>query len=314
MNRVNRFFTILVIPEKTSKVRRFIIPAWTFYGVVIGFVFLASLVFILSVDYWYVMGQIGENKKLAQENRRLKNQVQIYSNRMATVENTMDRIQTFATRLKVITNLEDRSSLLQKATSQIIPDAATNLGQSQENSPESEDPEILQLRMDEAALNSQFSHVSEITLNTEQNLQELYELLIEQRVFLAALPTRQPSFGYFTSGFGVRKSPTGSEVKMHEGLDIANYPGTIIVSPAFGTVSFAGHKPGYGRTVIIDHGFGIQTLFGHSSRILVKEGQEISRGQQIALMGSTGRSTGSHVHYEVHVHGIPVDPLSYILE
>lgn len=101
---------------------------------------------------------------------------------------------------------------------------------------------------------------------------------------------------------------------MHEGLDIANHIGTQIYATANGVVSFAGRKPGYGKTVVIDHGYGLKTWYGHCHRLRVKTGQKVRRGQNIALVGNTGRSTGPHVHYEVRVHGIPVDPLSYILE
>ena len=152
------------------------------------------------------------------------------------------------------------------------------------------------------------------TLLAEQNLQDLYELLIDQKTFLSALPTRKPAIGYFTSGFGVRKSPIGGRVKMHEGLDVANHPGTPVKATAFGTIKFAGRKPGYGRTVVIDHGYGLETWYGHNRVITVKKGDKVTRGDRIAQMGSSGRSTGPHVHYEVRVHGIPVDPLSYILE
>ena len=318
----NRFFTILLIPEKTSRVRRFVIPNWLFKGIIVSAFFAVALGGIMFLDYWYVMGQIDENKELKLENRRLRQQVQIFRNRMSTIESTLDRVQTFATRLKVITNIEDRGTLIQSFNDK-LPDAATNLGKSgngidpkTEGAENSNDlnPDNVILRSDYWELEDRFTHVNASSLTVEENLQDLYELLVDQKSFLAALPTRQPSFGYFTSGFGVRKSPYGGREKMHEGLDIANHSGTPILAPANGLVVFAGQKPGYGRTVILDHGYGLETWYGHTSKIIVKTNQKIRRGELIALIGSTGRSTGSHVHYEVRVNGIPVDPLSYILE
>ena len=120
--------------------------------------------------------------------------------------------------------------------------------------------------------------------------------------------------GYFTSGFGVRRSPYGGREKMHEGLDIANYPGTAIRAPADGTVVYAGAKAGYGQTLILDHGYRLETWYAHTRRILVRTGQRVRRGEAIAQLGNSGRSTGPHLHYEVRINGIPVDPLSYILE
>ena len=101
---------------------------------------------------------------------------------------------------------------------------------------------------------------------------------------------------------------------MHEGLDIANYPGTAIRAPADGTVVFAGAKAGYGQTLILDHGYRLETWYAHARKILVRTGQRVRRGDSIAQLGNSGRSTGPHLHYEVRINGTPVDPLSYILE
>lgn len=360
---MNRFYTILIVPEKTSQVRRFVIPNWLFKSSAIAAALIGLVGVVMVLDYWYVMGEVRENKQLQMENRRLRQQVQVFKNKMDTIESTMDRVKTFATRLKVITNIEDKNSLLQSLNSQKLPDAATNIGTSVATTPaapattvpgaplltsatsgnatasattstpsstdhplaqgvlvasntqvQSEDPEEILLRRDFDLLDTKFSEVNTESLYIEQMLQDQYELLADQKAFLAALPTRKPAVGYFTSGFGVRRSPFGGKNKMHEGLDIANRAGTPIRAPADGTVVFADTKSGYGQTVVLDHGYGLETLYGHTRKILVKKGQKVHRGDVIALLGSTGRSTGPHVHYEVHVHGTPVDPLSYLLE
>lgn len=303
----------MIVPEKTTQVRRVIIPAWVLRGSLIGLFLGVVLAGIMLLDYWYVMGQIDENKQLKIESRRLRQQVQIYKNKTDQLERTMDRLQTFSTRLKVITNIEDRDSQIQ-SFNQMLPDAATNVGYQAPPQVAEFDPEAILLREDEIKLNENFLKLNQRSIQLEQNLNELYELLVDQKAFLAALPTRRPAGGLFTSGFGIRKSPYGDRDKMHEGLDIANSVGTHIHATAHGIVTFAGQKPGYGRTVIIDHGFGLETWYGHSSRILVKAGERVRRGQLITQMGNTGRSTGPHVHYEVRVNGIPVDPLTYILE
>lgn len=335
----NRFFTILVIPEKSSQVRRFVVPSWALRGSLIGSFFAVVLGSIMLLDYWYVMSQINENKQLKMENRRLRQQVQVFRNKMTTVESTMDRIKTFATRLKVITNIEDRGNLVQ-SLNQKLPDAATNIGvapppslasaiQAGPAAPSAppaasqptamglaaDDPENASLRREYEELDGKFSELSYETLLVEQILQDQYELLADQKAFLSALPTRRPAVGYFTSGFGVRRSPFGDgRDKMHEGLDIANHPGTSIHATADGVVTWADTKPGYGLMVIVDHGYGLETYYGHTKKVLVSKGQKVKRGDDIALLGNSGRSTGPHVHYEVRVHGTPVDPLSYILE
>ena len=101
---------------------------------------------------------------------------------------------------------------------------------------------------------------------------------------------------------------------MHQGLDIAASPGSPIFAPADGVVSFAGFDAGYGKLVSIDHGYGVVTRFGHTSQIFVEVGQKIHRHDIVAAVGSTGRSTGPHVHYEVRVNNVPVDPQNYVLD
>ncbi len=321
---MNKFFTIMVIPERTSQVRKFIVPGWMVRAGTLLVVFLALLGGIMLANYIYVMGQIDENKTLKSENRKLKQQVQIFRNKLDTIESTLDRVKTFSTRLKVITNIEDRGDLIQ-SLNQKLPDAATNVGSSDSareteqkdvagnESVHSENEDPYERRQFEI-MEQHFTDVTYSSLILEQTLQDQYELLSDQRAFLSALPTRKPAVGYFTSGFGIRKAPFGGREKMHEGLDIANYPGTPIRVTADGVVSFADTRAGYGRTVIVDHGYGIETWYAHNSRIITKKGQKVKRGEQISLLGNTGRSTGPHLHYEVRVNGTPVDPLSYILE
>jgi len=319
MAKPNRFYTILIVPEKTAKVRKLVIPSWVLKFSSVGIAFTVLLTGVMIFDYWYVMSQIGENRQLKLENRRLRQQVQIFQNKMTTVENTMERVKTFATRLKVIMHVEEKGPLIQGK----IPDAKIQVA-TEDHSPtpppapeawnSDKDPEKMELKKEYSALETKISNLTQEAFKTEELLQDQYEILYDKKAFLAALPTRQPASGYFTSGFGVRTSPYGDRVKMHEGLDIANRLGTLIRSPADGEVTFAEPKAGYGNTMIINHGYGIETWYGHLKKFLVPRGEKVKRGTKIALLGNSGRSTGPHVHYEVRVHGYPVDPRSYIFE
>nr|WP_217354589.1 M23 family metallopeptidase [Ruegeria atlantica] len=116
----------------------------------------------------------------------------------------------------------------------------------------------------------------------------------------------------FTSGFGTRRDPKTGGRRMHNGADFAGAHGTDIFATADGVVTHAGWQSGFGRLVKIKHAFGIETLYAHNTKIRVKVGQRVSRGDHIADMGSTGRSTGTHLHYEVRVNGKPVNPMTYI--
>jgi murein DD-endopeptidase MepM/ murein hydrolase activator NlpD len=123
-----------------------------------------------------------------------------------------------------------------------------------------------------------------------------------------------PTRGWLTSAFtSMRAHPILHYARPHEGIDVSAPMGTPIEAPAAGRVAQAGWQAGYGNVVLIDHGFGLQTKYAHASRLLVKTGDRVQRGQRVALVGSTGLSTGPHLHYEVHVDGRPVDPLRYVL-
>ncbi|WP_319547327.1 DUF5930 domain-containing protein [Ruegeria conchae] len=136
----------------------------------------------------------------------------------------------------------------------------------------------------------------------------LYRIAAEKAPF--ASPVRAAV--RFTSGYGTRRDPKTGGRRMHNGADFAGPSGTDIFATADGVVTHAGWQSGFGRLVKIKHAFGIETLYAHNTKVRVKVGQRVSRGDHIADMGSTGRSTGTHLHYEVRVNGKPVNPMTYI--
>jgi murein DD-endopeptidase MepM/ murein hydrolase activator NlpD len=370
---LNNFYTVLVIPEKTKQVRKIVIPSiYVRVGLVLGAVGAFFLAFMIY-DYVNVMRQLSENKRLQTENRQLKQQMQAFTTKLQNVQDSLDRIQTYTTKLRIITNqagdntenlkkriapdiqgdpMDDHSDLppansipsgresavpvqrdapiVLKARfagylASIDPGDAVRLAQpTDEEAPkpkklseiirEDEERESAELRREFEKLHLAFDNVAQRSQNVELDVQALTTALLDQKDYLASMPTLKPTNGWYTSGFGLRNSPFTGKPAMHEGLDLANHVGSPIVAPASGIVTYAGGRPGYGNMVTIDHGYGIQTQFGHVSRLYVKVGEKVKRGQKIAAVGNTGRSTGPHVHYEVRVNGIPVDPYYYILE
>lgn len=145
-------------------------------------------------------------------------------------------------------------------------------------------------------------------------IQELSKLQEDKLIYMASTPSVWPTKGWVTSDFGVRRSPFTLARDFHDGIDIAAQWGTPVMASADGVVTFAGYRGGLGKAVIIDHGFGITSYYGHTSELLVHEGQKVMRGMQVARVGSTGHSTGPHLHYEIHVDGVPVDPMKYIVQ
>lgn len=146
----------------------------------------------------------------------------------------------------------------------------------------------------------------------EPDLNAVVTELEDLRALELAMPSTWPADGRMTSGFGWRRSPFGRTWRFHSGLDIAGNRGKPIYAAAPGRVIKARYNAGYGRMIEIDHGFGISTLYGHCASLAVREGQLIDEGDRIGVVGSTGRSTGPHLHFEVRLDGHPVDPLDYL--
>jgi hypothetical protein len=148
---------------------------------------------------------------------------------------------------------------------------------------------------------------------TEGKVHSVFALQRDKLHFWASLPTIWPTNGWITSEFGAARGWGGNGRRRHEGVDVAGPRGTPIIAPGSGVVTFTGYRRGYGKTVMVDHGYGIATLYGHCQSLLVDEGQPVKRGMVIATIGNTGRSTGPHLHYEVQVEGVPVNPMLYIM-
>jgi murein DD-endopeptidase MepM/ murein hydrolase activator NlpD len=149
----------------------------------------------------------------------------------------------------------------------------------------------------------------------QRNFAALAEAFAEREAYLASVPTISPvAEGYFGSAFGWRRDPFNGRRVFHRGQDIVAHTGTPIVAPAAGKVTRAGRVGGLGLAVYLSHGQGLVSRFGHLSKIKVKRGQTVERGEIIGLVGSTGRSMGSHLHYEILVSGRHVDPRDFIVE
>ena len=166
----------------------------------------------------------------------------------------------------------------------------------------------------QAQLSNQINNLNEVkSINNklDSKIEEMNTLIeeVEERLkYLEAYPDRWPTYGKVTSGYGWRTHPIYRNKDFHTGIDIANSYKTPIYASGAGKVTFSGYKNGYGRTIIIDHGYGFKTLYGHNSVLLVNKGDWVKKGEQIAKMGSTGTSTGNHCHFEVIQNGSTINP------
>ncbi|MDH5541583.1 MAG: M23 family metallopeptidase [Nitrospinota bacterium] len=162
-------------------------------------------------------------------------------------------------------------------------------------------------------MNEDLDHLGQVATKQEISLHELDAFFKDQSSLLTSTPSIWPSKGWVTSGFGYRVSPFTGLRELHEGLDIATQLNADIIATANGVVIESKRDSGYGNTIEIDHGYGIISRYSHNAVNLAKRGDRVKRGQLIARVGSTGRSTGPHVHYEVLLNGVPVNPFRYIL-
>jgi murein DD-endopeptidase MepM/ murein hydrolase activator NlpD len=297
----NRYFTVMVVPDRDSRVRSWRVSKRR----VMQAAAALGILFVLSVGaalhYASVFERIGENRLLAEENAQLREQLRVVEEKVAHIGETLDRVERFDQRLRALTSLNDPERNL--AIGPLAPSGEDRDVQVGFGGPAP--AEDLVDRLDKLVQDA---------ADDERSLSELHRYFEDQKSLLASTPSVWPARGWVTSDFGTRLDPYTATRVMHKGLDIANSAGTPIVAPADGTVVFAGTEGGYGRVLVLDHGFGVKTRYGHLSELKVKLGEKVKRGQGIATMGNTGRSTGPHLHYEVRVNGIPENPRKFILE
>ena len=178
------------------------------------------------------------------------------------------------------------------------------------NQPQTVDVKYRQLFTDKSSdkLELEMDMLSEVLDQTQTELNTLIENVDDRLKYLEAKPNLVPTNGRITSKYGWRRNPFGKGKEFHYGLDIANNYNTKIKAAGKGIVTYAGYSSGFGKIVIISHGYGYETLYGHNNKLYVKIGDKVDKGQLIAAMGNTGRSTGPHVHFEVRYYGKRINP------
>ncbi|MBX7230587.1 MAG: M23 family metallopeptidase [Bdellovibrionales bacterium] len=329
-------YTLIIASNRRGATVSFTVSSsWLKAAIILSFTFLVIFT-AAAVDYFGLLQSENQNKIFKAENEHLKRQFQVVESKLSSLESNLDRVQNFTKKLKVITNVEDESRPLHLAMGTIAK-PGQDLGEEEnikmDRQPSSEfflakeAPFSEKLPLDEqggelsrddqrnyASLSVRIDRAIQQTQLREQGVLQLWESLSERQSLINATPNIKPARGWYTSRFGYRVDPFNGRPEMHAGLDIAAPPGTPVYAPADGVVSYVGFEPGYGKIVSIDHGYGVVTRFAHNSRVVTEQGKKVSRRDIIAAVGTTGRSSGPHVHYEVRVNGIPVDPQNYILD
>jgi len=297
------FITILIFGHKTSKTRHLKIRKKT---VKIGLYLLAFT--ILSVtfffcDYIQVKKKAYEVARLREQTEAQRSQIHFFSSKIEELEKQVSKLKDFDKKIRIIANLERG----QESTPFMGMGGPSPSDLREKLKGEKDDKGLVhQMKVDVERLQS------EATLG-EMSLSELEKVLQAKKEILVHTPSIWPVQGWVTSDFGFRNNPFTGLTQMHEGVDISNRTGTVVVTPGNGFVSDIGSDWAHGKFLVISHGFGMTTRYSHLNKALVKAGQKVKRGDKIAEVGTSGKTTGPHLHYEVKLNGIPVNPMRYIL-
>ena len=251
------------------------------------------------------MSYVSKSARLIQikkERAVQRTQIASLNKQVGAFQQQIQRLKEFDVKLRIIANLENAEE-----TDPFL--GVGGISPSSRSSREGEQGAEANLQR----MKRELDHLCTEAEFREKSFRELYSFLEGKKRQLACTPSIWPVRGWLTSGFGYRIDPFTGLRQMHEGLDIANRIGTSIDTPADGVVYRVFNNFGFGLMVEINHGYGIVTRYGHLSKAYVKVGQRVKRGERIAAMGNSGRATGPHLHYEVRLNGVPINPQNYIL-
>ncbi len=296
--------TVLFLPGGSSKVRKISVPNNILFVLICLTVMIIVGLGWLITDYRNIKTQIPELRSLRSENRMQKTQLIALCEEINEASQKIAGLQKFDHKLRIMTNLEPTGE-----QDQFLGVGGSNITALKSEYRLEEVNNTLIHRMHESLANLD----TEIAV-TAISHNELDDFLREQKSLLACTPSIRPADGWFSSGFGYRISPFTNKREFHKGLDIATRIGTPVTAPADGLVVFAGKEGNYGKMLTINHSYNIKTRYGHLHRFRVEKGQHVKRGQVIGEVGNRGRCTGPHLHYEVLLNGVPVNPLRYILD
>ena len=280
-----------------------------------GFFFLAVCVILLgylTFDYITLKKASLNNRylqsKVSVQQDEISNQhkqIQFFAGEITNFKSKLIDLYSFEKKIRAMANIKNKKNELQEGF--------FGIGGS---SPADLDTKIALTEKHDSLMREMHEQVDEINLVAKRQAEGFKSILSffeEQRSLLASTPAIRPAHGNTASTFGYRISPFTGLREFHKGFDISANGGTPIVATANGTVSQTEYNGSLGNTIVINHGHGMVTRYAHTSKILKKPGSFVKRGEIIALIGDSGRSTGPHVHYEVHLNGIPVNPDNYML-
>jgi hypothetical protein len=297
-------WTILIAPHNKESVRKVSIRPGliTFFSVLcIAFIFAGVY---LTIVYWNNIYNLSKLAKLENENRLLLQKVKAVDKGIAQLSGKIGRLLEENQQYRCIAGLQFLNEDVIEAGIGGMPPVG--------------DPYLFEIDSYLAKrLQNQDTQLDALLRKADlarQSIKDAIENIKATSDKWAHYPSIKPTKGYISSGFGRRLHPVFKKMQFHSGIDLKTSEGLPILAAADGRVIQSAKRGGFGKTVTIDHGYGIRTFYAHCSEIYVSEGEPVKRGDVIGRVGHTGRTTGAHLHYEVHVDGVPKNPLNFILD
>jgi murein DD-endopeptidase MepM/ murein hydrolase activator NlpD len=318
-------YTVLVFSQQASKVKKFILSPLALKVGVGTLGLLLGLSAYLIYDYLRYQKKVFDLKELRTEINSQQAEIQSFLEKISLLEEQLSRVKLVEEQvkkdLKEVQELRKERKVKRLPSSSPVSSAKTPKLPKVEESQfkassfrwekgsilEGERPRLV------SRLHLELLELSNEALQREHNLMQLREFLQAQKSVLLSIPSLWPVLGRITSPFGAtRISNSSGGTRPHMGLDIGAPIGTPVIAPADGTVIFAGRESEYGRLISIDHGHGFTTRYGHLREMHVKTGERVRMGQTIGSVGTSGSSTGPHLHYEVRIQGKPTNPRLFL--
>jgi murein DD-endopeptidase MepM/ murein hydrolase activator NlpD len=318
-------YTVLVFSQQASKVKKLILSPMALTVGVGTLTLLLGLSGYLIYDYLRYQKKIFDLKELRTEINSQQAEIQSFLEKISLLEEQLSRVKLVEEQVKK--DLREVQELKKERKIKRVPSSSPVSSAKTPKLPAKEDLQSKassfrwnksSLLEDErprlvSRLHLEIQDLAQEALRRENNLKQLREFLQAQKSVLLSIPSLWPVLGRITSPYGAtRISSSSGGTRPHMGVDIGAPIGTPIIAPADGTVIFAGRESEYGRLISIDHGHGFTTRYGHLRAIYVKTGERVRMGQTIGSVGTSGSSTGPHLHYEVRIQGKPVNPRFYL--
>ncbi len=298
----DNFYTLLIIPKKKNSAKKVCMSHALLMGLSLGLLSLFLALMVLTYDYIHIKRDNVELARLKQKTADQESRIASLVGKVDGFTSRMEELRQFDRKIRIMANLEGN-----KYKQQML-----GIG----GSLREEDRIAAKLStQDRDLVEGAARQVDRLTKEAEgqqTSFQELLNYFRERKSILAATPSNWPVHGWVTSEFGQRISPFSNATEFHRGIDIASRVGKTVIAPADALVEEVAYDHGEGNYVKLNHGYGINTYYGHLVKGAVAVGTRVKRGDVIGYVGNSGRSTGSHLHYSIFVNGLPVNPRKYL--